>query len=151
MVGRKKAKKKSKLKQIPKAKTKGVLERPKKSKPILKSSLDKDQTQDLRKHFLKEHNTKIKEINKIHHIEDYNIYKVETYDGKEYFMVEDWDSVTEAAMKDVEASWADYEDVGLVTEETDIREFAEDREGEILAGFDGVIYEGAGYYYWRYN
>jgi len=159
MVERQKAKKRSSEKMVSKSKTmsKSSSEDTKlKAKGVIKSDFGVVTTYELRKHFFRERNTKIKEIKHLDHIKDYDIWTIKTHDDKMFFMVKDWDSVTQAAIADVEASWGDYEESGWVSEDTDVKEFVSGREEEILSSVDGAIHFASevgdeGFYYWRYN
>lgn len=112
-----------------------------------------DSSRDIVKSLRKENKVKVATIKKIEHITDYDIYKITGTKGKEFYLVNDYDSLQEHAIATVEDSWGDYEEAGWVDDETVTRDFVEQQgEADILANYEGVIHETEdGKPYYRFN
>lgn len=121
-----------------------------------RSGLDLDQAKSIESQFKRDHNVQIKEIKKLEHLKmKYDLWKIEGYDGSEWFMAADYDNLNEHAKHTVETVVGEYIDAGHLKEGTDeeIEELVKlYGEADFLAKVDGMIYEtNDGKPYYRYN
>lgn len=135
---------------------------------IRHTDMDYDDTKDVVQAFRADQKVSVKDIQRLNHISDYEIYKIEGTDGSEWYLVRDDDDLKEHAKADVASTWGSYEESseifrdmikqhtdskGNIDEDGALSDFVDHYgESEFLSGVDGQMYAtGDGKLYYLYN